>query len=188
MDKKIRVGLDIDGCVRDPYTKLIEVYRREFNGAHWCNPVEEWDEYNIKKQFSIGDDIYKFWFHDHVEEIYTESLPYSDYYIISSLIARGCDVVILTDQPNKQTIEFTAQWINKYLGYSEIHFTPDKHLVPCDIYLDDAPHHIMKMVDSGKNIYVQNRPWNAHFGDAVRRVDSLTGFSEEVLLLDRGVK
>jgi hypothetical protein len=174
----MRIGIDIDGCVRDIHDKLIKVYKREMgvgrgnNGGHWCDPPEKWYEYEISKHFSIGKGIYDFWFKTHVEEIYTKALSYPNLYEIKKLHEEGDDIIILTDQPNQATTIYTLEWILKHISYAkEIHFTPDKGKVKCDIYLDDAPHHIKNIVSHGGDIVIMDHKWNENIYAGKHAVD-----------------
>lgn len=182
----MRVGVDIDGCKRNIYEKLIQVYKREFDCSgyeHWVHPVEKWSSYNVSDRFSIGGEIYNFWFHAHAEEIYTHALPYPGIERIRDLAIKGHDIIVITDQPNPATTKYTLEWIYEYLPAKEIHITPNKHLVQCDIYLDDAPHHLKNFKDHGLNYVVMTRPWNINepdLSDAVR-VKDLYEFEELIL-------
>ncbi len=178
----MRVGFDVDGCGRDIHAKLVQVYKREMKIPHWCDPPEKWYEYEISKYFSIGKGIYDFWFKAHAEEIYTTALPFSDIDEIKKLHDAGHEIVVLTDQPNPATEEYTLAWVRKYLPYvKEIHFTPNKGKVSCDIYLDDAPHHIENIKNKGGLVVVRNHKWNENVkADRKVRVDSLSEFASMI--------
>lgn len=177
----MRIGLDIDGCVRDIHSKLIQVYKREMGKDHWCDEQEKWHEYDISKNFSIGDGIWDFWFKTHAEEIYTKSLPFPDVAEIKILVDLGHEIIILTDQPNQKTMEYTLQWINNHLSYSEIHFIRKKHLVPCAVYLDDNPVFIEGFRSHLLDFIIMDHPWNQGMkGD---RVKNLIEFKERVVKL-----
>jgi len=182
----MRIGIDIDGCVRDNYEKLIQVYKREIDCStdeHWADPVEKWNSYNISNRFSIGDGIYDFWFRAHAEEIYKHSLPYPGIQGIVNLASFGHDLIVITDQPNPATTRYTVEWIYDYLPAKEIHITPNKHLVQCDIYMDDAPHHLKDFKDHDLNYVIMSRPWNVNEEDlnGAVRVDDLYAFEKLIL-------
>ena len=172
----MRVGFDIDGCGRDIHAKLIQVYKREMKIPHWCDPPEKWFEYEISKHFDIGKGIYDFWFHTHAEEIYKYSLAYPDIFEIRNLSELGHDIIVLTDQPNPATERYTLWWIQEHIPYDEIHFTPDKGKVPCDIYLDDAPYHIENIKSHGGEVVIRNHRWNQDV-HSIHRVDNLSEFA-----------
>ena len=179
----MRIGVDLDGVVRDLHKKLVQVYRREMGGDHWCDDPEKWYQYNISLFFSIDDGIYNFFFNTHAEEIYTKALPFPDIGKIKELHESGHDIIILTDQPNAKTGEYTLQWVNNHIPYNEIHFTNKKHLVPCGIYLDDAPCYIKDFKSHLLDFVIMNRRWNQNIDGY--RVNNLTEFKEYVL---RGMK
>jgi len=183
----MRIAIDIDGCVRDIHSKLIQVYKREMDmSEHWCDPPEKWFEYEISKHFSIGDGIYDFWFRSHAEEIYLHALPFPGTDLIADLFSYGHDLIVLTDQPNPATARYTLEWIYEYLPAKEIHFTSNKHLVNCDIYLDDAPHHLKDFKKHGLDYVIMSRRWNidAPGINGATRISNLYDFKE--LILGRG--
>jgi hypothetical protein len=179
----MRIGLDIDGCVRDIHSKLVQVYRRELDEEfHWCDNPEKWAVYEISNYFSLGKGVYDFWFKTHAKEIYTKSLPFPDLYEIEALYDEGDDIIVLTDQPNQETTIYTLEWVLKHIPYAiEIHFTPNKGSVGCDVYFDDAPHHIKNIVSCGGKVVIRGHRWNEeialnphnHYG----RVDRLSDFA-----------
>lgn len=180
----MRIGIDIDGCVRDIHTKLIQVYKREMDmKVEWCDPPEKWFEYEISKHFSIGKEIYNFWFKSHAEEIYTKALPFPGTDLIVDLLSYGHDLIPITDQPNPATTRYTVEWIQEWLPVDEIHITPKKHLVECDIYLDDAPHHLKNFAEHGLDYVVMTRRWNidAPGINGATRINNLYDFKELIL-------
>jgi 5'(3')-deoxyribonucleotidase len=179
----MRIGIDIDGCVRDIHAKLVQVYKREMGKDHWCDPPEKWYEYEISKHFSIGDGIWDFWFHAHVEEIYTKALSFPGTNLFSSLVSHGHQIIVLTDQPNPATARYTVEWIYEHLPAKEVHFTSKKYLVPCDIYLDDAPHHLKDFADHDLNYVIMTRRWNIDVPgiNGAARINNLYDFKELIL-------
>ena len=144
-------------------------------------PVEFWHEWEIWKiaKYTNGDRIYKeeflkLWFNSPItKEIYLNAPVYK--YTIGPLRKMrelSHKVCILTAQPNKKTMWYTHQWLqwNK-IPYDELHFVEygNKHLVECDIYIDDSPYNISMIyamseitlnVGDDVKIYVMDRPWN----------------------------
>lgn len=181
----MRIGIDIDGCIRDVHDKLIQVYKRELDqDFHWIDPVEKWRVYNLDNNSSLGVDLYPFWFQTHAEEIYTKSLPFPGYKNINNLHeVYGHDLIVITDQPNWKTAEYTVKWINEYLNVQEIHFTSNKYLITCDLYLDDAPHNIKDFMATGLDYVIMTRPWNEDDPDLNHavRVKNLNEFNEFIL-------
>lgn len=156
----MRIGIDVDGVLRNLYIKLVEVYLREFPDG-WCRPVSEWHQYNIDNDFSIGKDIYDFWFNSkHTKEIYMESPSFSGIDIIDQ-IAEDNEIEIITNQPNPNTAQYTLQWLqNLNIPYNGLHFTKDKEFIDCDIYVDDSAEQILNLRNENKRVAVVDQPWN----------------------------
>ena len=66
----IRIGIDIDGVMRDLYNPLIKKYKEIFPNKK-VRPIEQWD-YKIENNFEIGEKIRVYWFNFWANEIYFE--------------------------------------------------------------------------------------------------------------------
>lgn len=177
------IGIDVDGVLRDIHSKLVQVYDREMGKKDWSTPVDKWYQYDVAPFFSIGDQIYDFWFNSHAEEIYLHSLPFPD--VVSTLKMLkilGHKIHIITSQPNQKTTEYTLRWLYDFnIPFDGIHITPDKHLVDCGVYIDDAPNFIDQIHGHGSgSIVVRKHGWNREYHALFDCVDSMTEFGEHV--------
>ena len=156
----MRIGIDIDGVLRDLYTQLVDVYLREYPDE-WCRPVSEWGNYDISDVFSIGDEIYNFWFRSScTKEIYQSAKPFPGYGIIHDMATKN-EIEIISNQPNDLTTYFTLNWLQGLnLPYNGLHFTKDKFLIDCDIYVEDSPEQILRLRKDNKRVVVVKCPWN----------------------------
>lgn len=157
-NKKFLLGIDIDGVLRNFTDKMIEVYLR-------CYPTHTIltnKTYNLKYWTPIGEEINKFVFQTHAEEIYGNSLPYpnvSDH--IKNLKNMGHDIIIVSTQPNKQIEDISIKWLSKHnIIYDEIYFTSEKEKVNIDLLLDDYVLNLNKVMNSGKIAVCYDRPYN----------------------------
>ncbi len=74
----------------------------------------------------------------------------------------GHDIVVLTTKPD-WAVHDTFAWIAEHrLPTREVHVLDDKWRVPCDVYLDDAPHQIELIHRARPEAVVCRfvRPWN----------------------------
>lgn len=74
MHKKLRIGIDIDGCVTCP-TALVPFLQKSFDQNL---KYEDITEYDLGKVLNQPDDIIQQWFKDYQEEIYRTSPVHKD--------------------------------------------------------------------------------------------------------------
>lgn len=161
---KIRIGIDIDGTIRDIYTPLLKKLR-ERNPDMVFPPVSQWEHYEVWKNLSMSEEVLKkIWFEECAEYIYLtgarsyEPLIQQNWY----------QMVLISGQPNTNTEQLTLEYLKtRGILYDEIHFTTQKHTVVCDYYIEDSPAYLKQLWNGfpwhpyGRPwIYRINRPWN----------------------------
>ena len=161
----MRIGIDVDGVLRNLYDKLIEIYLRE-NPSEWCKPLQEWKSYYLKDNFSNGEDIYSFlWDSGHSQEIYLKAPSFPGIDIIDQMHQEN-EIEIITSQPNNRTAQYTLHWIRSMkIPYHGLHFTHDKCSIDCDVYVEDSPEHIHDMLHCGKQVVVIDYGYNKNGKD-----------------------
>lgn len=154
----MKIGIDVDGVIRNFMDKLIEVHLRENPGHKLIRK----DIYDLSKWFPMGKNIYEFAFETHAEEIYLNSRLYPGAQGFLKEIVKKNELTFVTKQPNKMLEELTLEWINKKeLPYHSIIFTKDKSVFKGDYILDDYAGNLQRVLDIGNSIPVCfDRPWN----------------------------
>lgn len=160
--KSIRIGLDIDGTIRDIYTPLLKKLR-ERNPDMDFPPVSHWECYEIWKSLGLSEEALKrIWFHEEVEYIYLRGAK-----MYENVYFSFAEIILISGQPNQRTRELTLEWLKiNGIPYDEIHFTTKKHLVQCDYYIEDSPAYLEQLVKNvdglspSDNIIKIKRPWN----------------------------
>jgi len=84
---------------------------------------------------------------------------------------RGNSIWFITQRSGNETVSQTRNWHMyspfRHCGlYAEI---VNKDQVPCSIYVDDAPHHIKRLVEKEKQVIVFDQPWNRKLGRALEK-------------------
>ena len=171
----MRIGVDVDGVLRDFVGELLIQYSRDFPD-HEVQAITEWDLHNF---FPIGKAVYTYAFDTRAKEIFEGADPYPGAY--SAMIAlkeRGHEIVYVTTQPRGKEIH-TLNWLLKHgFPYSGLVITAIKDIANCDVYIDDGPHNIKALREAGKLAVCFNQPWNRFVtGD---RVKTLQEFVEIV--------
>jgi len=68
------------------------------------------------------------------------------------------------------------EWLEKYdIQFDELCFSSRKEIIDCDVYLDDDPICIERLLEHNKRIVIRDQAWNRHISD-IERVKSLADF------------
>jgi len=157
----MRVGIDIDGVIRDFISSLEEVYDKYYLSfvEGWRKPVTKWE---LNEFFSIGKHIYDFAFDTYAHEIfYKYAKPYENAIEFLNKLHEKHSILLATSQ-NKKTLNATLKWLDFYdVPYDEFYctFNGVKN-INTPILLDD---NIGNLLDF-KNISIcMDRPWNKEY-------------------------
>lgn len=166
----MRLGIDLDGVVADFDSGWMSRYREEF-GTDPRSPKVVWDGLHLATHFP---DMQAFWQWVHERQVFRHLDPIPGAVeALVTLADQGHQVVILTAKPDR-TIPDTLRWIaDQAIPTREIHFIHDKHLVACDVYLDDSPVVLPELVDHRPEALVCRMvaPWNQPVPGAVDVAD-----------------
>jgi len=159
----VRLGIDLDGVVADFNAGWITRYNRDFDGAVGLGDVTDWDGIPNATHFP---DMAAFWAWARTLDgasLFRHLDPYpGSVDALERLAHAGHQIVVLTHKPH-WAIHDTFWWIAEHrLPTTEVHITDDKHLVRCDVYLDDAPYQVRAIHVSRPAATVCRfvRPWN----------------------------
>ncbi|HSG79608.1 MAG TPA: hypothetical protein VLD62_08515 [Acidimicrobiia bacterium] len=180
----MRLGIDLDGVVADFNAGWINRYNAEFHGDVAHDAVRHW---NAIPSLTHFEDMEAFWMWAQGDpgsgslfrhlETYPGSVE-----TLGRLDRAGHDIVIITTKP-RWAIHDTFAWLSQHrLPTEEVHITWNKQRVPCDVYLDDAPHVIERIHRARPEALVCRfvRPWNRPVA-GVRDVHDWPEFESVVL-------
>lgn len=157
-----KIGIDVDGVLRDFVTGLIITYRKKFPADRIIEPITS---FNIQDFFPDYKDNMKMFFRENAEEVMFKNSP-----IIKNadrgmkyLRRLGYTLNIITSQ-KEETLEPTIRWLRKFkIKYDKMYNTSSKHLVEdFDIHIDDDPDQITNIVNAGKKVLIFSTPQNQH--------------------------
>ncbi len=160
----MRLGIDLDGVVADFNSGWTAIHRAEFGSEILPEQVLTWDGLAELAGF---DSMREFWAwaspKDDRPSIFRHLDPYPGAIeSLHRLRRTGHDIVIVTTKP-RWAVADTFRWLADHgVPTTEVHITDDKHLVDCDVYLDDSP---FKLEDylrhrADRAICRFVRPWN----------------------------
>ena len=140
MDKKITIGIDVDGVLRDNLQIMVDLYNKEFNGNMTVDDVKD---YRTEITFPsieplTGKTANEWFFQDHSDEIFVNSKPFK--YVAEDIknLREFANVVIITYQKTVKNKMQTLTWLEKNgIEYDGIIFMKDKTKFMCDILIDD---------------------------------------------------
>ena len=82
-------------------------------------------------------------------------------------------------------MEPTTDWLQRwgFVGWDEIHYTHDKHLVDVDVLIDDSPEKLKKFTESsvsnGQAICMK-QSWNQQCQNSTMSIDRLSDIMDKV--------
>jgi len=180
--RSLRLGIDLDGVVADFNAGWIERYNAEFGSDVPLDAVQAWDGLHTLTHFASNREFWE-WAQGHGGgsvfrhlDLYQGALE-----TLESLGEAGHRIVIITSKP-QWAIPDTFAWLaDKRIPTREVHIIEAKWMVACDVYLDDAPHQIHRLIAERPDATVCRfvRPWNDPIAGAVD-VSSWNGFARIV--------
>lgn len=160
---KLRLGIDLDGVVADFTRGWMGFYNPEFGTSLQVEDSVSWNGLIDLTHFKDMGEFWKwssdldgrslFW--------HLETFP-GAVEALESLDAAGHKIVILTTKPDF-AVHDTLEWLARHrLPTTEIHILEDKWTVECDVYLDDSPIVLPRLVEHRPNSVICRyvRPWN----------------------------
>ena len=166
----MRLGIDLDGVVADFNTGWINRYNSDFGADVAFDAVRSWDAIPTLTHFRHMGEFWR-WAQDHDgHSLFRHLETYPDAVETMWKLAKdGHAVVILTTKP-PWAIHDTFAWLSQHrIPTREVHILENKWDVDCDVYLEDAPHNLARLVEQRPDRLVARfvRPWNEPVAGAV---------------------
>lgn len=178
--QKIRIGIDVDGVLRDFDSKVMEIIKRVYPDKILSENVTAWDYPNVDVPIKVLSEI---WQKTHCEEVFRESELMPNVKEEFKILKDWCK----TQNPGYQFCCVTAQmpynashtlyWLGKhYFNFLETYISNNKHKLNIDILIDDSPKNYTKWVEYGRtesDFILFDRPYNQEC-TATNRIYSLS--------------
>ncbi len=160
----MRLGIDLDGVVANFTAGWIERYNRDFDESISVDQVTTWGAPKHITHFSTMGEFWR-WVRFCGEgaslfrrlDLYPEALD-----SLRLFEADGHEIIIVTSKPQFAVADTYAWIAEQKLPATEVHIVDDKSEVSCELYVDDGPHNLERLVDGRPESTIVRfvRPWN----------------------------
>lgn len=162
----LRIGIDLDGVVADFNRGWTVAWNQQRGTTLAVEDVDGWDVLPALTGLPSMREFWR-WATDIGEgRSLFRDLPTFDGALeaVQSLVDAGHHTVVVTAKP-RWAVHDTFAWLaDVAFPTTEVHIIDDKWQVPCDVYIDDAPHVLEAYVRKRPEATVLRfvRPWNSH--------------------------
>lgn len=157
----IRVGIDMDGVLADFNTGWMTRYNADFGAGLDASMVQQWDALYTLTHFETMPDFWA-WAQGDGRSTFRDAPPLPEAIETIKRIGEHHRVVIVSSKFDWAIPDSLAWLADHRVPAREVHFLWDKTLAECDIYLDDAPHHLRELSMSlpAATVCRMVHPWN----------------------------
>lgn len=157
----IRVGIDMDGVLADFNTGWMKRYNEDFGTKLEASMVQEWNGLHSLTHFESMGEFWT-WAQGDGRSTFRDAPPLPGAIESVRRIGQRHRVAIVSSKFDWAIPDSLAWLADHQVPAREVHFLWDKRLAECDIYLDDAPHHLLELSSSLPQATVCRmvHPWN----------------------------
>lgn len=179
----MRLGIDLDGVVANFTLGWVQRYNAEHGTTIVETDVTEWGAMIALTHFTDMSQFWRWVANGNGPSLFRSLPVYPDAVPAMKRLATNHEIVIITTKPSFAEADTEAWLVENEVPHTELHFTEEKWRVPCDVYLDDAPHQIEELTLQRPDRVVCRfvRPWN-HPHPGARDIHD---WDEFVTLVDR---
>jgi len=167
----MRLGIDMDGVMCDFNAGWMQLHADEFGSELRPDMVVGWNGLHELAGFA---DMAQFWAwakaSDERDSIFRHLEPFPGAVeTMRALADAGHEIVVLTAKPD-WAIPDTLSWLGDHaVPTREIHVRYDKHLIDCDVYIDDSPAVLadLRRYRTDRLVCRMIQPWNRPVDGAI---------------------
>lgn len=148
-----KIGVDVDGVLRNDVEKCMEIFRRIHPEAVKSDIVHGWDFPNVDITFERKLEIL---FTEYPLEIFEGSEPFENaiegFNLLNNWLYENNGKIACVTHQQPELIHHTLIWLGKHkFNFPEIKVTGEKQKTDIDFLIDDAPHNFKNWVDAGRD-------------------------------------
>ena len=167
-----KIGIDVDGVLRDFCDAVTKVVKRDFP-QYMKDDFTEIDDWRLANCFNCNkEDLQSIYWHSHAEEIMGNANPMYGaiqkmYHLFDWAEKNGHSLVCITSQ-KPHARHHTLSWLGKYaLNFDTIYFRRgfEKPDVQVDYLVDDSPNNFnywIKKRGMQEGFILMDSPYNQH--------------------------
>jgi FMN phosphatase YigB (HAD superfamily) len=164
----MRVGFDLDGVLYD-FGASVRRYMESIGLKYgWKDNGAEPHTWNFFEYWGMSPKDFVQLCHDGADAgfIFCGDIRPNAAAAVNIVKKQGHEVVIITDRSFGTTPQVsethTKLWLKQHgIPYDELHFSPDKTIVPTDIFVEDKLENYDAITAAGTECWLINRPWNS---------------------------
>jgi 5'(3')-deoxyribonucleotidase len=177
----LRIGIDMDGVLTDFNTGWMARYNADFGTSLQASDVLRWEGLHGLTHFEDMDSFWS-WAQGDGHSVFRDLPAMPGAIETIQALARRHRIVIVSAKFD-WAIPDSLAWLARHgIPAREVHFVWQKSNVPCDVYLEDAPHQLEELVAARPDALVCRmvHPWN----DEVPGTVPVRSWSEFAALVD----
>lgn len=157
----IRIGIDMDGVLADFDTGWMTRYNTDFGTTLEASLVQRWDGLYKLTHFGSMADFWA-WAQGDGRSTFRDAPPLPGAIETITRIGERHRVAIVSSKFDWAIPDSLAWLADHRVPAREVHFLWDKWRAACDVYLDDAPHHLHQLSTRlpGATVCRMVHPWN----------------------------
>lgn len=168
----MKITVDIDGCIGDFVSSMADwtarnkhVYNLHDPSTYAFDKDAEWG-----KAYHTGKDFLDSLQQAILDGVYADEsiLPLSST-TINALHHEGNEIIIATDRAfnngivDAVALRDTEQWLKSYgYNYDRLIITPHKERIDADVFIEDSPNNMSRILDTGRPVIKIPHAYNMH--------------------------
>ncbi|SFJ01014.1 5' nucleotidase, NT5C type [Thermoflavimicrobium dichotomicum] len=173
----MKIGVDIDGTIKDTHRAAVEVYNKELNQSV---RVEDVTDFYLDQAYGLTKQEGRRLWRKLEEEIYSLGVPLPHAAeVLNELEKRGHEIYFITARPGLKNIaKVTREWLKKHhFPYRDSHLIMDAQnkakvakRIGIDLFFEDAPFHLDKLVEQHVPTVIVDAVYNRDYPHPLRRI------------------
>lgn len=176
MSDKLRVGIDVDGVLRNFVQKIIDMAK--IGGVEMLEPNEYEFLHQLVGDHTIADHIWGL--ADWQEDVFVDSPQFQKGKLGYDMFCSDpqFEVHIVTHQ-RKGTEELTSRWLKKhgFVNHVQTHFEEHKLNAPCQVLIDDKPKNVEDYLNNARMGVLIDRSYNKKMNAPYRVSDLIEAYN-----------